>query len=238
MADINQSTMTISKKPTLILLHGALGTEKQMDKIADKFKAQYRVLSFTFKGHGGDTSHESFSIAAFVGQLKEFIKANQLTTFSIFGYSMGGYVALKYAMKAADGIQEIFTFGTKFNWTTAYAEREVQKLNPMVLEMKVPHFADLLKQTHGEQAWKGVLKNTADLMLGLGAGKSFLEEDFSNITCLVHVGVGDLDDTVGVDESKQVAETLQNGRLKVLRGAKHPVSSLNDGHLEELVARD
>ena len=133
-------------KPTIVLLHGALGSELQMEKIADRFKNEYRVLSFNFKGHGGEHPGASFSISGFVEQMKTFVEDNQLRNFSIFGFSMGGYVALKYAMTGHQDLCEIFTFGTKFNWTSSAAEQEVKKLNPQILEEKVPHFANLLKK--------------------------------------------------------------------------------------------
>ena len=221
-------------KPTIVLLHGALGSERQMEKIADRFKSEYRVLSFNFKGHGGENPGASFSIQGFVDQMKAFVEENNLSKFSIFGFSLGGYVALKYAMTKHQEIQEIFTFGTKFNWTKESAAREVQKLNPAILEEKVPQFANLLKQTHGEENWTAVLKNTGDLMMSLGAAPSFIEEDLSNITCLVQINIGAEDDMVSIEESEVVANALPNASFKVIAEAPHPIDQLNEAQMKEI----
>lgn len=221
-------------KPTIILLHGALGSSRQMIKIEERFKPNYRVLSMNFMGHGGSEMPNRFSIADFVQQLKEFIDEHRLTDFSIFGYSMGGYVALKYALGHSRTIDHIFTFGTKFSWTNESAAEEVKKLNPDVLEEKVPHFANWLKETHGEANWRTVLSNTEEFMLSLGQSNELLNDDLSNITCLVTVAVGDEDNMVGIDESQNVVNRLANARLKVLKGAKHPIEKLSSDHFQEM----
>jgi pimeloyl-ACP methyl ester carboxylesterase len=225
-------------KPTIVLLHGALGSHRQMIKVEEKFKPNYRVLSMTFVGHGGSTVTDSYSLKGFVDQLNDFINEHQLAEFSIFGYSLGGYVALKYSLTYQKNIDQIFTFGTKFNWTTESAEEEVKKMNPTLLEEKVPHFADWLKKTHSEENWKKVLYNTADFMRGLGADNELLNDDLSNIKCLVTVAVGDQDQMVNIDESRVVMDRLQNARLRVLQGAQHPIDRLSDAHLNEIIARN
>ena len=72
-------------------------------------------------------------------------------------------------------------------------------------------------------------------MLGLGAGKAFLEEDLSNITCLVHINIGAEDEMVSIEESKAVADALPNATFTVIEGAKHPIDLLSPDQIEEVV---
>ncbi|MBU2019682.1 MAG: alpha/beta hydrolase [Bacteroidetes bacterium] len=220
-------------KPNLILLHGALGTETQMRKLEEHFMSHYKVFRFTFYGHGENANVPSFSIQQLVAQLKEFVKTHHLMKFSIFGYSMGGYVALKYAMEAQTGIENIFTFGTKFNWTRENASKEVLKLNPELIEQKIPHFADWLKKQHGEH-WKKVVLNTADMMHGLGENNPLASDDLSKINCLVTLSLGSADTMVTQEETLQMTNRLNRARLLILNNTGHDLSTLQPIQIKEI----
>ncbi|MFT7344811.1 MAG: pimeloyl-ACP methyl ester carboxylesterase [Lentimonas sp.] len=222
-------------KPTIVLLHGALGSQHQMTKIADKFKENYKVLSFDFYGHGGNRTNKAFSIPQFVEQLDRFIEENKLTKFSIFGYSMGGYVALKYSMNKSQNIDHIFTFGTKFNWTKSSSEKEVSKMNPDLIEEKVPHFANWLKNTHGEENWKNVLNNTGKMILSLGDKSSLAYEDLEEVSCLVTISVGEEDQLVSLEESRMAVERLNRGRLAILKGQGHSIGALKSDSFSKII---
>lgn len=222
-------------KPNLILLHGALGTSTQMKKIEEHFMSHYKVYRLTFYGHGENADVPSFSIAQMVDQLREFIVKEKLVNFSIFGYSMGGYVALKYAMKSVFGIENIFTFGTKFNWTRVNASKEVQKLNPELMIQKVPHFVDWLKQQHGSN-WEKVVLNTADMMKSLGENNQLANDDLSKINCLVTISLGIEDGMVTIEESNEINKRLRQSRMLVFENAGHDISTLTEDHLETLVS--
>ena len=76
---------------------------------------------------------------------------NYIQTIDIFGYSMGGYVALWLARFYPDRVGKIFTLGTKLKWNDEEAEKEIKMLNPEKVELKVPAFAQQLAERHGEQ---------------------------------------------------------------------------------------
>jgi pimeloyl-ACP methyl ester carboxylesterase len=78
----------------LILLHGALGHANQLHPLADLLKT-YHVHTLNFSGHGGTPmSNASFSIPLFAEEVRQYIRQNNLGNVAIFGYSMGGYVAM------------------------------------------------------------------------------------------------------------------------------------------------
>lgn len=222
-------------KPNLILLHGALGTETQMIKIEERFKSHYTVHSFTFLGHGTSELEGGFSIQLLVDQLRDYILENDLNNVSIFGYSMGGYVALKYAMTQKSKLDHIFTFGTKFNWTQEGAEKEVKKLNPELIEEKVPHFASWLKSQHGENHWRTVLFNTAEMMRSLGTTNDLMYDDLSEIQCLVTINLGDQDQMADKESSELIAERLPKGKFNYLMGVGHELNTIQDDHWEVMM---
>ena len=65
-------------KPTLLLLHGAVGASAQLKPLAEKLSADFDVQLFDFPGHGGkQMPQEDFSIPFFADELSAFINRNE-----------------------------------------------------------------------------------------------------------------------------------------------------------------
>src|SRR5206468_4121330 len=126
------------------------------------------VFSFNFSGHGKTNFNTNgFSIPVFAEELEKFIINNKIVKPSIFGYSMGGYVALYLASQNANLLGNIATLGTKFSWSPEIAQREIKMLDAKTISEKVPKFAEALKNRHGVQ-WQELLNKTSQMMVELG----------------------------------------------------------------------
>jgi pimeloyl-ACP methyl ester carboxylesterase len=228
-------------KNKIILLHGALGSAEQMAGLSSLLSADYDVYTFDFVGHGGQNlPPQGFTIHTLTDQLADFIKTNDLTAAPVFGYSMGGYVALDLAMRqdslASPG--SILTLGTKFDWSPALASREAALLNPEKWEAKIPQFAEMLRQRHAPQDWKPLVKATADMMLDLGNGSAFIYEDLTRVHQPVFIMVGELDNMVSWEESQMAAEHLPNGQCLRLPNVKHPFEQIDQTALALLIKKN
>jgi len=208
----------------LLLLHGALGSKDQLLKLKDYLSPHFNLHMLNFEGHGGRSSNRIFSTTNFTENVHAYLLENNLDKISIFGYSMGGYVALNFAKHYANMVEAIITLGTKVNWDKEAAAKEVKMLNPDVIERKVPKFASHLQQTHAPNDWKEVLHKTAGMMLGLGNGHALIKEDFQKIQHKILVGIGTGDNMVTMEESQFLAEHLPNGTLKAIEDFQHPIA--------------
>lgn len=216
------------KRQKLLVLHGALGSEKQLEPLKKVLEESFEVHTLNFRGHGGrDFGQGAFSINGFTEDVLEYLKAHNLDQVSIFGYSMGGYVALNLAKKEPNRINKIFTLATKFAWSIETASKEVKMLNPAMIEEKVPAFAATLKERHAPLDWKLHLKKTAEMMLELGGGAGLSTKDFGAITNNVLITVGSKDRMVSQKESEEVANLLPNGVFELLEGVKHPIEQVD-----------
>ncbi len=218
-------------KPTLLLLHGALGTRNQFKHLKPFLENHFDLYDFNFEGHGGVASQGSYTMSVFVENTEQFIAENNLNDPFVFGYSMGGYVALSLALKNLGKIKKIVTLGTKFHWTPESAAKEVKMLNPEVIEAKVPHFAQKLENDHHPLDWKLVMQHTADMMLGLGNGAALQQEDFAQIHTPVHLGIGTQDTMVSLEETEAVNQWLPNSVLHKLEEVPHPIEKANPEQL-------
>ena len=218
---------------TILLLHGALGTSEQFNELKELLSAKYNVLVLNFEGHADSKSKDEFTLELFVANALELLDRSKVRKTHIFGYSMGGYVALKMALKEPDRISKIVTLGTKFNWSKEATEKEVQLLNPEIMEQKVPRFAEVLSKLHYD--WKSVVNRTSKLMISIESSSKLLCDDLGQIKNDVLIGIGTEDRMVSLEESLNAVSCLGNARIEVLENTHHPFETVDKVKLMAII---
>ena len=212
----------------LLILHGALGSASQLDPVKTAFEDRRIVAySLNFTGHGGTPFQSDFGIEQFAKDTFQFLESHNLKQVDIFGYSMGGYVALWLAKKYPDRVGKIVTLGTKFDWSEESAAKEVKKLNPEKILEKIPAFARILEHRHAPNDWKELLNKTAYMMLGLGKRPLLTKEILQMIKHQVSICLGDLDDMADRNYSEEVSGFLPNGKFFLLENTPHPIEKVD-----------
>ncbi|RXM52750.1 MULTISPECIES: alpha/beta fold hydrolase [unclassified Chryseobacterium] len=220
--------------PNLVLLHGALGHSEIFNPYLNNLSAHFTVHTPLFSGHGNrELPSDGINIEKYTQELTEYCTENNLTDVYFLGHSMGGYVALCYAMKYPENVNSIMTLGTKFDWTEEQALKESKTLNPDIILEKVPQYAQLLENQHGIK-WKQLLPAIADLMIDLGKNPP-LKDNFASINTPVQIMVGDKDNMVTLEESTHVYRSLPNAKLAVLPETKHPMDKVRPHLLLNLI---
>jgi pimeloyl-ACP methyl ester carboxylesterase len=221
---------------SILLLHGALGAMQQLDPLKQKLEiAGYDVHLVNFSGHGGKPFEERFGIEQFAADVLNYLNEKQLEQVTIFGYSMGGYVAVWLAFLHAHRVNKIITLGTKFDWSVESAEKEVKKLNPEKIQEKVPAFARILEHRHAPNDWRELLYKTSEMMLGLGEAPLLNESILRQIKTPTLICLGDVDDMADRNYSETVASYLPNGSFNLLKSTPHPIEKCDLDMLTELI---
>ena len=211
----------------LILLHGALGSAEELSLLEKHLgAANLSIHRFNFKGHGNKGLSGAFGIDAFSEELRHFIQIEKIHKPFVFGYSMGGYVALKTALNNKDLFSGIVTLGTKFNWTEDFTIKETSKLKPEFLLEKAPDFVDALIKKH-HQNWKSLLSHTEDMMFGLQKTHLVFLDSLTAIGIPVWIGRGDKDRMVSMEESLLVQQKIKGSGYFVLPETLPPFETLN-----------
>lgn len=213
-------------KKQLLLLHGALGSASQFNRLTDHLSPYFDIHTLDFEGHGNQFSDKPYNISLFTENIVHYLNKNNIVSISIFGYSMGGYVALNLAHQFPDRVNKIITLGTKFHWTPEIAAKETKLLNPEKILEKVPAFAEKLAKEHAENDWKQVMKKTADLMVNLGNDKPLTTSVLEEISHSTLIGIGSNDHMVSLTESEESAIALPNGTLHVFEEFPHPIEKV------------
>ncbi len=168
-----------------------------------------------------------FAIAHFAENVAAYLDARGLQQINIFGYSMGGYVAIYLSRHRPDLFRRIFTFATKLDWSPEGARREVRMLDvPTILE-KVPKFAQMLAARHHGNDWQEHLARTADMMLRLGEQPVLMEADFAATEIPVRMGIGDRDTMVTLEETIAAYRLFPDAQLFVMPATQHPIEKMD-----------
>jgi pimeloyl-ACP methyl ester carboxylesterase len=221
----------------ILLLHGALGTKAQLQPLNSLLR-QYEVHTLNFSGHGdAGPAASALSIPLLAEETAAYLEDRGLPPLPIFGYSMGGYVAMYLARHYPGKVSRVITLGTKYHWDAATAARELKMLDAGVIEQKVPAFAAALQERHAPQDWKQVLAATATLMEGLGQAPALNVEDYAAIRIPCLVMLGDRDQMVSLQETLDVYQVLPQAQLAVLPNTPHPIEKADAALVSVLVQR-
>ena len=223
-------------KKDLVLLHGALGCKEQLEPLTALLSEQFSIHLMDFEGHGRRQSELPYSIDLFVENLLTYLEDNNLTEVSVFGYSMGGYVALSAAIKAPQRFSKIITLGTKFSWSPAEAKKEIQLLNREIIQEKVPAFANRLSHLHGKEHWQNLMLKTAQMMKEMGDSKRTEDALFKTVSTPSVIGIGDKDKMVTQEETKKYAD-LVGGEYVCLTDIPHPIDMINPNRIKDYLLR-
>jgi len=215
----------------LLLLHGAIGAASQFDKLKEELKDKFEISTMNFSGHGGEPMPDKFSIELFADDVLKSLEKYKLENIDVFGYSMGGYVALYIASKYKNKLNRIFITATKFDWNEESSVKESMMLNPIKIEEKIPAFAKTLEKRHSPQEksdnWKVVLNKTAEMMLDLGKKPVLTDKVLEKIENEVLISVGDKDTMVTIEETANAAGKLKNGKLFIFSETEHPIEKID-----------
>ena len=225
--------------PDVILIHGALGAIDQLEPLAIALSARVTVHRMELEGHGSSPSPAPYETWRFADNVRVFMTEKGIRRASLFGYSMGGYVALALAAESPERVASLATLGTKLVWNAEVAAKETSRLHAPTIRAKVPRFADVLEERHARSGgWEQMLAKTAEYMTSLGVAPALDAATIAGISQPARLMVGDRDAVVTIEETRDAARAMPNGQLAVLPNTPHPFEQVRIpllvAHLNEL----
>lgn len=83
----------------LIILHGVFGSSDNWMTLGRKFSENFKVYLVDLRNHGQSPHSNEFTYEAMKEDLRQFIEDNQIENPQIIGHSMGGKVAMLFALE-------------------------------------------------------------------------------------------------------------------------------------------
>lgn len=223
----------MDKKP-LVLIHGALGSANELKELAELLSQDYSIHNYEIPGHGNRADElAAFSMEKICLDFSNFLE--KIGPSFIFGFSLGGYLALTVAQKSEKNILGIVTLGTKFDWSPETAKKETKGLNISFLKSKVPDFYEYLTTLHREHL-PDLLTATASFMLELGNSPAINEATVKKISIPVRIIRGGKDKMVSKEESVQIANAIKQGLYFEIPHFIHPIGYLNKKRVAHMLS--
>jgi pimeloyl-ACP methyl ester carboxylesterase len=91
----------------IVILHGIFGSADNWLTQARMLSEHYRVFTIDLRNHGQSPHDDAFDYPVMVEDLKEFLEEHSLQDPIILGHSMGGKVAMNFAVAHPDLLQKL-----------------------------------------------------------------------------------------------------------------------------------
>lgn len=104
---MNLNFKTFGSGEPLIILHGLLGSLDNWQTLAKKYAEHYTVFILDQRNHGKSPHSDEFSYNLMVKDLVEFCEQNHIYKTNLLGHSMGGKVAMQFAVENNDLVDQL-----------------------------------------------------------------------------------------------------------------------------------
>lgn len=86
----------------MVFLHGLYGYGRNWWSIARQLSSQFRVLMPDLRNHGESFHNEEINLPVMAEDLGHWLNSLSLPSYALFGHSLGGKVAMQYALASQD----------------------------------------------------------------------------------------------------------------------------------------
>jgi esterase len=167
----------------LIILHGLLGSADNWRSMSRRLGAHYKVLAVDLRNHGRSPHSDIFDYDVMVADLREFVEQQALTRIMLLGHSIGGKVAMQFAIDYSEQVDRlvIVDIGPKpYEPSQRYILEALRSLDLTRCKSFADVDAALAAEVSGESLRQFLLKNLARDENGRLRWKVHLEAIYRN----------------------------------------------------------
>jgi 2-succinyl-6-hydroxy-2,4-cyclohexadiene-1-carboxylate synthase len=230
--------------PALILLHGFTGSGETWSSLRSALDDRFTVVTVDLPGHGRSSAPEDparYAVDRFVGDLAHVFDELQLPRANVLGYSMGGRMALRFALAHPDRVSALILESTSPGIVDS-AERDQrneadQKLADLADQQGITGFVNHWESLSlwasqssvppdkraelRAQRLSGNARGLANSLRGAGAARAGpVSGRLNEITVPVLLLAGSLDDAY-IRHAEAMQERLPSARLEIIADAGH-----------------
>jgi len=117
----------------LVMLHGGLGSGKDLEPLHEYLAQDYRLISIDLRGHGKSSlAGTSLSYAQYQSDIQAVLSHLDITRYSIFGFSDGGIVGYRLAAQNPEKVISLVTLGSQ--WRLEEGDPSIEILSGLTAE--------------------------------------------------------------------------------------------------------
>lgn len=107
VSDLYCDAFGAANKPVLVILHGFLASSRNWRRIAEQLSTRFRVLVPDLRNHGASPHDPVMDYPALANDLGIFLDARALDSVMLLGHSMGGKVAMWFALQHSERVRRL-----------------------------------------------------------------------------------------------------------------------------------
>ena len=213
----------------LLLLHGGTSTLGDWKPLIPSFESHFHIYALDSRAHGGTNNPSGkLSYRRMAEDVAAFIKALDIPSPLVCGYSDGGQIALELAMRFP-GLTRALVIGAawyKFSEAYVNALKDWGFERPGEYDFEwalanFPHFVEEWKIKHhpeDPEYWKELLLQISELWL---TPLNYTEADFKRITDPVLIIMGDRDGMIPLSDATEMYQMIPGAELAIIPNADH-----------------
>ncbi len=235
--------------PKVVALHGFTGSGKDFDPLKECLDPRFEIMAPDFPGHGNFSSQEKASAYSLAEHLKSISAAagTDSEAITLVGYSMGGRLALHWALAHPERVRRLILVGASPGLLTANEQAErIRSDQALAQFIRSAGLNKFLKYWNTKTFFKPLLalppdrldpilirrqKNNPEALalslenVGTGILPS-LWDRLLELKCRTDLVVGEHDEKF-IEIARAMAERMPKSRLSIIEDAGHAV------HLEK-----
>jgi len=225
----------------LIVLHGLLGSSDNWRAMSQRLAQHFAVYSLDLRNHGRSPHAAEMNYPLMAGDVREFVEAHGLKRVFLLGHSMGGKVAMQFAVNYPAQVEKLVIVdiapktyppsqrpllaalrALDLEAIGSFAEADAA-LKPAIPETAMRQF--LLKNLSRDEAgafrWRiglGAIWENYDSLIQAVS----IERPFEKPTCFIRGGRSDF---IADADSALIRRAFPRARIETIEGAGHWVQS-------------
>lgn len=240
---------------SIVFAHSLLFNLRMFDEQVNFLKKDYRCIRFDFPGQGKSAGKEKgYDLNSLTDETAELIKALECENCHFVGFSMGGMVGLRMALKYPEMIRSLILIDTSSEaeptgnnsrnrlmvWTAKHVGLKV--LARRIMHMFFgPEFLRDPEKKELRKTWRSHFLankpgNISRAAKGVLSGKSITSQ-LEKITHPCLILVGQHDRLTDLEKAEIMHENLRNSRLIIVPRAAH-MSTVEEPEIVNTLIRD
>jgi len=201
----------------VILLHGGLGNSDHWAfQLPALVAAKHRILAIDSRGQGRSTlSRSKLSYHGMASDVVAVMDALEIDRASMVGWSDGGAIALDLGINYPARVDRLFVFGTNYDAAGSKSRKGPSSTFTMYA---AKCRADFNRIARNPKAYADTVNALVPVWRDPG---SFTRDQLRTIQAPTLIADGDHDEIILMDQIKEMATVIPNGKLVVFKDTSH-----------------
>jgi pimeloyl-ACP methyl ester carboxylesterase len=204
------------KGEPVLLLHGGLGNSGQFGFQLPALVDRFQVIAIDSRGQGRSTrTSAAITYDLMAADIVAVLDHLHLARASVVGWSDGGEVALKLAIKFPERVNRLFVFGANYDASGSKARGSRSATFTAYLQKCRADYQRVLRTT------KGFDELVAALLPLWRTPSGITKDQLRAIQAPVAVADGDHDEIILIEQIEEMARLIPHGKLVIFPDTSH-----------------